>query len=130
MELKHFPTGIKPFVVIESPFKGDLVRNVLYADCLQFDSLMRGEAPFLGHLLYTRVFADANPQQREMGITAHIAALTRASYVVVGLDLGPPSAGMWEAINVANLRQIEIVERRLGEGWETRYPIARTEGFV
>lgn len=118
----------QPFVVIESPFQGDVPRNVMYADCLLFDSLMRGEAPFLGHLLYTRVFSDADLVHREMGIRAHISVLTRASYVVVGTDLGEPTWGMTEAIKVARSLDIEVVPRALGSGWESRYRLTPTEG--
>ena len=117
-----------PIVIIESPLKGDVVRNVLYADCLMFDSLMRGEAPFLGHLLYTRVFNDADPHQRRLGIRAHLAVLKRAHYMVVGRDLGRPTDGMLEAISVAEEFHIRIEHRMLGEGWETRYPLTPTAG--
>lgn len=118
----------QPFVVIESPFKGDVPRNVMYADYLLLDSLMRGEASFLGHLLYTRVLSDADPVHREMGIRAHIAVLTRASYVVVGTDLGPPTDGMLEAIKVARSLGIQVVPRALGHGWESKYRLTPTEG--
>lgn len=126
------PVINQPFVVIESPLKGDIAYNVRYADCLLFDALMRGEAAFLGHLLYPRVLSDANEEHRQMGIRAHITALRRASYVVIGLDLGSPTAGMLEAINVAEVNGIEIVERKLGPGWDmSPYPgMTRTEGFV
>ena len=41
-------------VIIESPYAGDIEKNVAYArDCVR-DSLMRGEAPYASHLLYTQ----------------------------------------------------------------------------
>ena len=41
------------FVIIESPYAGNVEENEEYArKCLR-DCLMRGEAPFASHLLYT-----------------------------------------------------------------------------
>lgn len=44
----------KPFVIIESPFAGEVEENIKYArQCLR-DSILRGEVPFVSHLLYTQ----------------------------------------------------------------------------
>lgn len=106
----------KPFVVIESPLRGDLVRNAEYADCLMLDSLMRGEVPFLGHLLYTRVLNDHNLEHRRIGIEAHLAVVCRADYIVVGVDLGV-SEGMAEAEELALAKLIPVKRRELGPQW-------------
>lgn len=87
----------KPFVVIESPYAGDVARNTRYARACLLDSLKRGEAPFAGHLLYTQVLDDTVPEQRELGLQAHLALLERATRVVVYGDLGL-SAGMKAAL--------------------------------
>lgn len=87
-------------VCIETPLRGDLERNVAYADACMLDSLERGEAPFLGHLLYPRVLDDANAEHRTQGIEAHLAWLRRADAVVIYSDLGI-SDGMREAIELA-----------------------------
>lgn len=107
----------RPVVVIESPFAGDLQTNIHYADCLLFDSLVRGEVPFMGHLLYPRVFDDRLPSMRDAGIQAHIAMIERADYVVIGLDLGAPSSGMRFGIKYAIEHNKPIVERFLGPFW-------------
>lgn len=41
-------------VILESPYAGDVERNLTYArECVR-DSLSRGEAPIASHLLYTQ----------------------------------------------------------------------------
>ncbi|WP_456298617.1 DUF7768 domain-containing protein [Brevibacterium antiquum] len=41
-------------MVLESPFAGDTPTNLAYARAAMHDSLMRGEAPFASHMLYTQ----------------------------------------------------------------------------
>ena len=41
-------------VILESPYAGDIERNVAYARAAMRDSLLRGEAPIASHLLYTQ----------------------------------------------------------------------------
>lgn len=41
-------------VVVESPFAGDIQKNIEYARKCMADCLKRGEAPFASHLLYTQ----------------------------------------------------------------------------
>lgn len=118
----------KPFVIVESPFKGDIARNVAYADRLMMDCFERGEVPFLGHLLYTRVFDDSDLVQRRTGIEAHKAVIHRVDYMVVGEDLGM-SQGMKEAIDYALQSVVPVKYRRLGDDWMTRYCPLRTPGF-
>lgn len=87
-------------VVIESPYAGDVEANVAYARRCMLDSLGRGEAPFLGHLLYTQVLDDTDPEQREMGIAAHISHINGCSVLAVYADRGI-SDGMQRAIQHA-----------------------------
>lgn len=75
-------------VCIESPLRGEVSRNVSYADACMLDALRRGEAPFLGHLLYPRVLDDARPEDRDLGIAAHIAWLRFADMLAVYSDRG------------------------------------------
>lgn len=86
-------------VIIESPFAGETLlttrRNADYLrECLR-DSLLRGEAPFASHALYTLpgVLDDALPDQRELGITAGFAWREVADATIVYDDYGV-SAGM------------------------------------
>lgn len=63
----------RPFVLIESPFAGDVKGNIAYAQAAILDCLHRGEAPFASHLFYTDVLDDNNPKEREMGIEAGLS---------------------------------------------------------
>lgn len=79
-------------VIIESPYAGDIERNIKYARRCMWDSLKRGEAPFLSHLLYTQVLDDTKLDERKMGIEAgfdwgKVADLT-AVYVDYGITPG------------------------------------------
>ena len=77
-------------VVLESPYAGNVERNVAYARACLADCLARGEAPIASHLLYTQpgVLDDTNPEQRKLGINAGFAWNRFADAVVVYEDLG------------------------------------------
>jgi hypothetical protein len=60
-------------VIVESPYAGDVETNVMYARACMLNSLLKGEAPFLEHLLYTQVLDDTVPAERAMGIAAGLA---------------------------------------------------------
>jgi hypothetical protein len=107
----------EPCVCVESPFGGDVALNVQYADACMYDSFTRGEAPFLGHLLYTRVLDDALSPDRTRGVNAHLAWLRRSDYVAVYVDLGV-SPGMQLAIDLAAKLGLPCPRRTLGEGWQ------------
>lgn len=90
----------KPLVVIESPYSGNIVRNIEYARaCLQ-DSLRRGEAPIASHLLHTQVLDDMRPDERGLGIEAGLAWYRVAEKCVVYGDRGI-SRGMIDGIERA-----------------------------
>jgi len=67
-----------PIVIIESPYAGDVERNETYAKRAMLDSIHRGEAPLVSHLLYTQVLDDLVPSQRETGIHLHLTLIRRA----------------------------------------------------
>lgn len=118
-----------PRVCIESPLRGDVGTNLLYADCCIFDSLVRDEAPFAGHLLYPRVLDDTQLYDRERGINAHLAWLRRCDMVAVYLDRGL-SHGMAEAVELAQRLRIQVVERKLGADWgRMAQQLRATRGF-
>jgi hypothetical protein len=102
-------------VCIETPLRGNTLRNVLYADACMYDALTRGEAPFLGHLLYPRVLDDADEAQRRAGIEAHCAWLRAAQLIVIYTDLGI-SGGMRE-VELADSLKIPREFRNLGVAW-------------
>lgn len=101
-------------VVVESPYQGDIERNVRYArECVK-DCLQRGEAPIASHLLFTQegVLDDDDPCERLWGIDAGHAWISVADAVVVYADHGV-SSGMQLAINAAGVRNIPVETRRL-----------------
>ncbi len=101
-------------VIVESPYAGDVERNVAYARACVRDCLARGEAPFASHLLYTQpgILDDGNGEERRLGIAAGLAWLERADLVAVYTDLGI-TAGMQEAVARAEKEGREIVFRSI-----------------
>lgn len=101
-------------VVIESPYAGDITRNVYYARLCILDSLRRGEAPIASHLLYTQpgILDDDNPEERQWGIDAGLAWVGVADAQVFYLDLGA-SHGMCKAYNTRGAMDFEV--RYLGK---------------
>jgi len=100
-------------VIIESPYAGDVDRNVEYARRALRDSLLRGEAPIASHLLYTQpgVLDDGIPKERQHGIDAGLAWGTVAEATIVYADLGI-SRGMQYGIDNA-VKQGRPVETRM-----------------
>jgi hypothetical protein len=77
-------------VIVESPYAGDVERNMAYARAAMADCLRRGEAPYASHLLYTQpgVLDDTVPAERKLGIDAGHAWLAGADLVAFYVDLG------------------------------------------
>lgn len=105
-------------VIIESPFAGDVERNLSYLRAALRDSLLRGEAPFASHGLYTQsdVLDDDIPEEREHGILAGFTFREVSSLTVVYGDLGI-SGGMQLGID-DSLRKGIPVEYRTLLDWE------------
>ncbi len=59
-------------VILESPFAGDVEKNLEYARKCMRDCFMRGEFPFASHLLYTQdgILDDDLLEERKLGISA------------------------------------------------------------
>lgn len=102
-------------VILESPFAGDVERNVAYARRALRDSLMRGEAPIASHLLYTQpgVLDDTKPDERRHGIDAGLAWGVVADATVVYADLGV-SRGMEQGIERARREGRTVEVRTIG----------------
>lgn len=107
-------------VIIESPYAGDVDRNLAYARAAMADSLRRGEAPFASHLLYTQpgILDDTIPDERQRGIDAGLAWGLVADLTAVYVDLGITS-GMTLGIERAR-RDGRPVEERSLPGWPDR----------
>jgi hypothetical protein len=81
--------------IIESPYAGHVMRNLLYAEFCCYDSLMyHKEAPIASHLIYTRdnILRDDIKEERDLGIQAGFAwrevADISAFYIDLGTSLG------------------------------------------
>lgn len=103
------------FVILESPYAGDVDANVEYARSCMAASLSRGEAPFASHLLYTQlgVLDDQQPAERQAGIAAGLAIAERADATVVYTDHGL-SPGMRAGIADAMKHGRPVEYRSLG----------------
>jgi hypothetical protein len=119
-------------VIIESPYAGrtsiDRNYNLAYARALMLDSLRRGEAPFLSHLLYTQVLDDDVPEDRKLGIEAGFAWGKVAEETVVGTNL-PISDGMKLGVE-RSIKDDRIVIERTLPGWSSPPSVSDTESHT
>lgn len=105
-------------VIIESPYAGktpeETQKNVEYARACLRDSLMRGEAPFASHLLYTQegVLDDTIPNERIRGILAGFAWRDAAERTAVYIDLGV-TEGMSDGIEDSIARGVSVEYRMI-----------------
>ncbi len=100
-------------VYVASPFAGDVEANIAYAKAAMHDCLMRGEAPFVPHLLYPLVLEE-DRAQRAFGMRAGKAILLRCTLVAVYTDRGE-STGMKSEVRFATEHGIRVEHRRIGE---------------
>jgi hypothetical protein len=98
-------------VYIASPFRGSSAeetrQNIVYARLCMLDSLERGEAPYLSHLLYTQAWSE---QRRSEGLAAGDAWREVADLVALYTDLGE-SGGMQRAVMSAVRQGIPTATR-------------------
>jgi len=99
-------------VIIESPYMGNVQRNIAYAQQCMGDSLKRGEAPFASHLLYTQILDDTIPQQRMMGMQRAFEWYRCADLMAVYTDRGI-SSGMQKGMEIAENLGIKTEYRKL-----------------
>lgn len=101
-------------VIIESPFAGDVDKNIAYARQCVKDSLAKGEAPIASHLLYTQpgILNDEDAQERMQGINAGLTWAAVAEKHVFYVDLGF-SKGMEYALERANKNNIPVEYRKI-----------------
>ncbi len=101
-------------VILESPYAGDVKSNIKYArECIK-DCLMRNEAPFASHLLYTQegILDDNVIEERQYGIDAGLEWAKVADKTVVYTDLGI-SKGMQYGIDNAYKSNRTVEYRKL-----------------
>lgn len=101
-------------VVVESPFAGDVDRNIRYARSAIRHSLLRGEAPIASHLLYTqdKILDDKVPEERKMGMQAGWMWFGVADIVAFYIDRGV-SSGMRQGLEVLKYHDTLIEVRSL-----------------
>ena len=101
-------------VILESPYAGEVLRNIDYARRCVRDCVLRGEAPFASHLLFTQpgILRDEVPEERRLGINAGLAWIGVADAMVVYVDHGI-SPGMHTAINAAQRASLPVEMRCL-----------------
>lgn len=105
-------------VILESPYAGDVAENERYARACMRDSLLRGEAPFASHLLYTQpgILDDNKPEERALGIEAGLVIGLAMRRTVVYTDRGI-SEGMRHGIDCARREHRVVLTRKLGGEW-------------
>lgn len=104
-------------VIVESPFAGDVERNLRYVRAAMHDCIVNfNEAPFASHALYTQegVLNDDVAHQRTLGIHAGFVFRKLAKKTVVYEDFGI-SGGMRYGIEHAEEQGHEVVTRKLPE---------------
>lgn len=85
-------------VMIESPYRGDIVANKRYlSECID-DSIRRGESPFASHGFYTNFIDDEIKDERWLGIVCGVAWGSVSDCIAVYTDRGITS-GMSYSIN-------------------------------
>lgn len=121
-------------VIIESPYMGNednsTEKHLRYLRACLRDSLLRGEAPFASHSIYTQpgVLDDNIPAEREHGIQAGFAFRSACDATIIYGDLGT-RRGMIYGVNHANTLitacranpdgpQHTIEFRELGPDWD------------
>ena len=100
-------------VVVESPYKGDIERNLAYLRACMRDCIERGESPYASHglLPLPGVLRDAVPEERMMGIEAGLAWAEHADAVIFYTDFGMTQGmRLAEAEHRVNGRVIEYRE--------------------
>lgn len=108
-------------VILESPYAGNIERNIRYARACVRDCLDRRESAIASHLLFTQegILNDAVPEERIRGIAAGWAWSRVADYIVFYEDLGW-SRGMLGARQLYESRGVPFEIRTLGDKWQDR----------
>lgn len=104
---------LRPKVLIESPYAGDVHRNMEYLRRATLDSLRRGENPYASHKMLTDALNDMDATEREEGIGAGLEWHSVIEKVVVYVDYGM-SGGMVRGIATAKKRNLPVEERTIG----------------
>jgi hypothetical protein len=97
----HYEKGEFKRVIMESPFAGNVERNVHYAKALMHKLAHEGYAPSASHLLYTQSLDDTLEFDRNLGINKGLDYAHNKDSII-GIDLGISTGmkyGVKRAIN-------------------------------
>lgn len=101
-------------VYLESPYAGNVVRNMAYLKRCVLDCIKNNESAFASHGFFTHFLDDTKPEERALGIEAGLAWAHDAAKVVVYTDYGI-SNGMRDAIRVHGSYGRRIEYRQIGK---------------
>lgn len=110
------PDLVHPVVFIETPLRSSepgLDKRLEFAQAAMFDSIQRGEAPILTHLLWPAVMNDHDPEEREQALRMCRDVRKRCHKVVfyVGMGVSPGMArGMLEALEDGIKVEVRMIE--------------------
>lgn len=93
-------------VILESPYKGFILRNEAYARFAAYDCIKRGESPYASHLLCPQFLNDEDEFERQLGINAGFEWRIVAEYSVFYCDFGF-SNGMIAALKDIKARRLK-----------------------
>jgi hypothetical protein len=110
----------KPFVVVESPYAGDVETNIAYAQWAVLDAVSRGETPYASHLLLTQVLTDSGAQ-RELGLSCCRDVPGERVYYVDRCDLVT-------RVSPPHLRH-KLASQRRSLAWQLGYYLAISIGW-
>jgi hypothetical protein len=117
-------------VMLESPFAGDVSRNLSYWKAANLHSIFEmHEAPISSHFYYTQFLDDNQADQRELGIALGYALWARCNKVVFYTDLGM-SKGMLLAEKRCVKAGLPFEKRFLGNTWEKYLTRGSSEPFT
>lgn len=116
-------------VIVESRYQGNVEKHIRYMRACMRDCLLRGEAPYASHGLYTQpgVLRDEIPGERSLGLLAgeafHNLIPNRAVYVDVGW-----SEQVERQYRRAKDEKLNVDVRKLGPDWEREHSQRCLEG--
>lgn len=100
-------------VLIESPYAGDVDRNMRYLAACERWCLLHGRAPFASHRAYTQALDDNDFFERKLGIEAGYEWGRLAEEVLFFVDYGA-SEGMRKAYRMWSSHGKKMTAVRLG----------------
>lgn len=106
-------------VILESPYRGNIERNIAYGLLCVRDSILRGESPYASHLIIPGALDDEDSGERDLGIRCGYAWWRAASLVAFYTDIGW-SDGMLKAYKRVKTTGIKWEERSIANNQNPR----------